>query len=729
MADLGRRGFLGGAGLLAGVLASCRPKPDPYAPRKPPVPVAKGLRPGTENRVRTTCGMCQAGCGLVVRVVEGRAVKVSGDPDGPVNRGGVCARGLAAPEMLYHPDRILGPMRRVGARGEGHWQAVSWDEAIALLAAELGRLRQARAPWGLTVVDGERTGSTHALWARFLEAFGSPNHIGHGATSWGAWARVVSAVSGSRALPGYDFERARTVLLVGTGALESSPESMHLARAIASGARPRVLCLAPRLPHGEGLVDRWLPVLPGREATVLLGIAGVLLGEQLGDESALAGLLGEAQDHEPRGLPAWRTRLLADFAPEKVEASTGLPARRLVDLARGLVADRPSVVVPDGNGVAHPTAVAALVVNALLGACDGPGGLLLGAERELFSLGRLALDDIGELGTRASRVDAREGQPCDYDTSRLLDVPGRILAGKPYPTKALLFHYANPLFTKVDGNAWLRALGKVPFVASFSPLHDESVRWADLVLPDLTFLERYDIVQPERGSRALGLRQPVVEPVTSGMQTADVILRLARALGEPTKSALPWPDVQSMCKAGLAGTDADPEEVLSSLEDKGVWVETVGKRPSLGGRLDIPKHGPVAEVGDATRFPFVLVPFRGPGYAEGGTRHLPWLAELPMAAGDPWQPYVEMESGDAQRLGVVDGERVMVTSPVAELALRVQVRTGLVPGTLGLPLGSAVASDASDDGHRSVVSLLSPRADEDTGQWCASSTRARVRKV
>jgi anaerobic selenocysteine-containing dehydrogenase len=266
----------------------------------------------------------------------------------------------------------------------------------------------------------------------------------------------------------------------------------------------------------------------------------------------------------------------------------------------------------------------------------------------------------------------------------------------------------------------------VPFVVSFSPIHDESVRWADLVLPDLTFLERYDIVRPEHGTRALVMRRPVVEPVTSGMQTAEVLLRLARALGEPTKSALPWPDVAAMCKAGLAGTDADAEDVLSSLEDKGAWLAPAQERSNPGGRVDLFADLPVVEVGDAIRFPFVLVPFRGPGYAEGGSRHLPWLAELPMAAGNPWRPYVEMEVSDAQRLGIVDGERVIVTSPVAEVEMLVQVRTGLVSGTLGLPLGATLAAD---DGRGSVLTLLSPRTDEDTGQWRACATRAQVRKV
>src|SRR5664279_5610219 len=112
MPDFGRRRFLGGAGLLAGAAAGCRTRPDPYVAAKPPVPVERGLRGGSEKQVLTTCGLCPAGCGLRVRVVDGRAVKVEGNADSPVNRGALCARGQAGLELLYHPSRMRGPRRR-----------------------------------------------------------------------------------------------------------------------------------------------------------------------------------------------------------------------------------------------------------------------------------------------------------------------------------------------------------------------------------------------------------------------------------------------------------------------------------------------------------------------------------------------------------------------------------------------------------------------------------------
>jgi menaquinone reductase, molybdopterin-binding-like subunit len=739
MADLGRRGFLGGAGLVAGALAGCHLKRDPYAAVKPAVPVAFGSRVGAETRVLSTCGMCLAGCGIRVRVVDGHAVKIEGNPDAPVNRGGVCARGLAALELLYHPDRVAGPMRRAGARGENRWQPISWDEAIGVLASELGRLRKAGRPQGLVLIDGERSGTTHALWARFLDAFGSPNHFGHGATSWGALAQVMRDVTGTSELPGYDFERASCVLLVGTGALESSPQAMHLARALASGARPNLICLSPRLPQGGGLVDQWIPVSPGHEAAFLLGLAHVLMRDQLGDEATLARVPGFAAPvrgaaGDERGL---RGLVMDKFSPEKVEAVTGVPASRITEVARDLVAARPTVVVPDEGGVDRPTAVAALLMNALLGSLDQPGGMVLAGEPALASLGVGGPSETAARGLSANRLDAGAGMPPDFFSARVLALPDLILTGKPYPTEALLLHYSNPVFSKVDSERWARAVAAVPFVVSFSPLLDESVHGADLVLPDLTFLERWEVVAPRRGARALGLRQPVIRPVADGLQTGQVILRLAQAMGAPIVAAFPWKTFRDVLLAELADMPGGAAVVMGALESKGTWSV-----PKNANGADAPTSadgdvGPVvvreiraaapplppAHVGDPVRFPFVLVPFRGPGYAEGGARHLPWLAELPMVAGDPWLDHVEMGIEDARAMGIEDGERRWVESPLGKLELSVHVRSGIARGVLGVPLGGGSMS-ASATGRS--AHLLACACEPSTGQWLACATRAKV---
>jgi anaerobic selenocysteine-containing dehydrogenase len=747
MPDFGRRGFLGGAGLLATVAAGCRARRDPYTAPKPPVPVERGLRMGSERYVFTTCGLCHAGCGLRVRVVDGRAVKVEGNLESPVNRGGLCARGQAGLEILHHPERIRGPMRRVGARWENRWRAISWDEAIGQLAAELAKLRAAGEPESLVLLDGEHAGTTHALWARFLAVFGSPNHIGHGATGFGAEAQVTARMTRAACLPGYDFQHSQCVLLVGTGPLEASPHFIHLARALASEARPRLLCASPRLPSTAALVDEWLPLVPGSSALFLLGLLHVLLREQLGDESVLesASGFGPWVDASGAPQPGLRAQVMADFAPDKVEARIGIPTSKIGDLAREMVAARPSVVVVDEGMCDHATLATAIVVNALLSSLDVPGGMLLDPGSALADFGEAARDDTARAGLRAPAIDGRDLSQRDFSASRILALPQAFLSGKPYATKALLLSYSNPAYSKPDGKRWMEAMDKVPFIASFSPILDESVLGADLVLPDHAFFERWDVVAPGRGSRVLSLRQPVVRPRVDSLQTGEVILRLARVLGASLAGAFPWADYRQAVLARLAGVEGGADAALGELESKGVWCSPVaqsGLASADGNRAkpgearprsllcDVrgtvaPPFAPVA--GDVARFPFVLVPFRGLGYAEGGMRQLAWLRELPLGAGDPWPERIEIAPKDAQRLGVEDGDMVAVESPMAQVVLQAQVRAGIRPGVLGLPMGSGPGPgrDAAPGASRLLASLV----DETSGHWLACATRAQLRKV
>jgi menaquinone reductase, molybdopterin-binding-like subunit len=735
MANIGRRSILSGAGLLA-VSAACRPRQDPYTAAKPAVALPWRQRAGGETEILSTCGLCAAGCGIRVRVVEGHAVKVDGSPHSPVNRGRLCARGQAALELLYHPDRVRGPLRRAGDRGEDRWHRLIWDEALAQLGAELRHLRAAGAPQSLVVLDGESAGVTHALWARFLRAFGSPNHIGHGATGCGATARVMAAACGAADLPGYDFEHARLALLVGTGALESSAQAMHLARALASGARPRLLCAWPRLPPSAALVDEWLSIAPGSQASLLLGLAHVLLREGLAEEDAVAAARGYAQaaSGSEQAQAGLRGRIMAGFAPEQVALQTGLPARRIEQLARELASARPSLVAVDETANDDATAAAGLVLNALLGGLVGTGGLRLGAAPSP-DFGEVALDATAAQGLRHAAIDGRDAGAAFAD-SRILAVPGAIAAARPYPVQALMLAHSNPVHAKPAASRWQQALAKVPLVVSFSPLFDESARFADWVLPDHTFLEAWDVVAPGQGMEVLSLRQPVVRPRGNTLQTGDAILRLAAVLGGAVAQALPWDSYRQATLAGLARAGCNPEQLMPGLESDGVWSPPAAA--SAEGRSEerrrriydvsaaVASPAP-SRADDGAAFPFVLVPFRGPGYCAGGTGHLPWLAELPMAAQDPWQPRIEISPFDARELGITDGERVVVVSPFARVVMLAQVHEGVRPGVLGLPLGGGAWPVASTAANPSA--LLADAADAKTGQWLACATRARIGRI
>lgn len=710
MADLGRRRFIAGAGLAAGLVGGCRSTNDPYTPDKPAVPRAPGARPGTESFVCSTCGLCDAGCGIRVRVVDGRAVKVEGNPASPVNRGGLCVRGLAGLELLYHPDRVRGPMRRRGDRGSNQWESVSWNAAVAEVGERIDKLRVAGKASGVVLLDGESRGTTHALWARFMAALGSPNRIGHGATGRAAVSETLRTMTGSAGIPGYDFERAGCVLLLGTGALESSPQAIHLARAMASATRPRVLCVSPRLPRTAALVDEWLAVQPGRASAFLLGLLHVLLRDQLADETAIERALGTTD---------LRAAVMSSYAPAQAAELCGVSAVRIEALARELVASRPSIAVVDEETKDRAATAAALILNGLLAGIGVAGGMMLEADEPL---GFSAADEVAKDARPASALGGEQALG-------VLALPDAILTAKPFPVELLLLHYANPVFSKPGAAKWAQALAKVPFVVSFSPIFDESARWADLLLPDQTYLERWDWVSPARATGVLSLRQPVVPPLTKAMQTGEVILRLAAALGGQVAEALPWKSYRDAAVARLEFLTDDTEGVLAELDEKGVSpLVRKSAQPAAGALVDVRPAIPTKPltVGDPAQYPFVLCPFRDRGYAEGGLRQFPWLAELPGTAGDPWEGYVEISPEDARRLSIEDDTWLAVTSPVGRVELRARIHPHIRPGVLGLRLGGWGRVVGDSDG---LPTRLLADTTDGAGNWLAWATRAKVERL
>jgi anaerobic selenocysteine-containing dehydrogenase len=229
------------------------------------------------------------------------------------------------------------------------------------------------------------------------------------------------------------------------------------------------------------------------------------------------------------------------------------------------------------------------------------------------------------------------------------------------------------------------------------------------------------------------------------MQTGEVILRLARELGAPLAQAFPWPSYREAVLARLAALPGKPEEALAALEARGVWRYPSGRMRRSDGEEDSQRPGSSVEkarlcdltralsslqkptFGDPVRFPYVLVPYRGPGYAEGGTRHFPWLGELPLSSGDPWLARVELALPDAQSLGIESGDRVVVESAVARVELLAQVRPGIRPGVLALPLGGGPRM--VKPGIAMASNLLCNLVDSGTGLWLAHATLAQIRKA
>src|SRR5262249_23387692 len=224
-----------------------------------------------------------AGCGIRVRVVEGRAVKIEGHPGNPVNRGGIGPRGSAGTQVLYDPDRVTQPLRRKGARGGPDFEPISWDEATKLVAARLAGLREKGESHRSAIVCGRERGLMLDLWRRFAAVYGTPNLFDGFCTGNAPVADASFWMQGVRDIPAYDWRNTRYVLSLGSGILESSCQLVYFAGAEAwmrrgqAGVRAQIVHAGVAMSRTAMNADEWVRVRPGTYAAFALGIAHALV--------------------------------------------------------------------------------------------------------------------------------------------------------------------------------------------------------------------------------------------------------------------------------------------------------------------------------------------------------------------------------------------------------------------------------------------------------------------
>ena len=728
MSRFGRRELLGGAALAGVAALGCRPGKDRYRIDKPPLP---GSRPGEERGVLSTCALCDAGCGIKVRVVEGRAVKIEGNPEHPVNRGGLCSRGQAALQALYNPQRVHSPLRRLGDRGDGSWKLISWDEAVGEIVTKLSKLRAAGHPERLVLIDGEAGTFTRELWTRFLSAFGSPNHIGLGSAR-AAGVKLASLYTmGSYGLPAHDLARARLVLAFGAEQIESSGQAMHFMRAASASERPRVICVSPRRPSCR--CDEWIPIAAGGYGALALSLAHVLVRDGLIDRDFVRDFVsGFSVGRDRAGVeqPGFEVLVRTAYAPDRTQEVTGFPAATVERLAHELAKHRPVVVAGDGsataasNGLATGMAIAAL--NALLGNSD-KGGVAGLSEFAVPKWEAPIVDAVAAAGSSVPRIDGAGTAACPLGRGRVQAVPAAITQSSPYPVEALFLHGTDPLAALPGRKAWHTALQRVPFLVRFASWLDDSAGEADLVLPESLPLEVLDVVQSttDSGEPMLSLRQPVVAPLSGTRQAGDVIVALAAGLGGSVGRALPWKSYADAVAKSLSA------ETLADMKEKGgQWNEAktdlsprkfeIGSQ-AIASRMTgfpetakaapawpckgLPPWEPPRFTGNAQRFPLQLVPYRPVQFVEDGGAFLSWLSELPLVSGNPWPLRAEINPADAAQLGVVDGDQVLVQSSIGTCPAIAQVSDGVCVGAVAMALGQGGVADlvVSDEDRWSGV--------------------------
>lgn len=528
--------------------------------------------------IATNCEMCFWRCGVLAEVADGKVLKLEGNPDHPLTKGRLCARGNAGPQLLYDPDRLKYPMLRVGERGEGKFKQVSWEQALDFLAQRLAELKQKYGPESVALFPH---GVAASFFQTLMKAYGTPNSAEPAFAQCRGPREVGYALTFGQGLGSpepVDLEESKMIVLIGTHIGENvfTSQVTAFAEGLARGAK--LIVVDPRFSTPAAKADWWLPIRPGTDIALLLAWMNVLIGEELYDKDYIA--------HYASGFQELAAHV-KEFTPEWAEAITELPAAQIHASARAMAAAKPAVAFHPGRhatwyGDDTQRARAMAILTALLGSWGRKGGIFLPTA---LKTGKFSMPPFPE--SKRGRADGAGTQyPLASEeqgvTNGLVDAT---VTGKPYPIKGWIVYGQNVLESIPQRPRTMKAIEQLELMVVVDVLPMEQTYYADLVLPEATYLERYDVPHIAESARQpfVALRQPSVEPLYESKPGWWIARQMASRLN--LEDYFPW---------------KTPEEHLATLvKPLGIDVGTLRTRGAIAleGRPYIedrlPEDGPL----------------------------------------------------------------------------------------------------------------------------------------
>jgi menaquinone reductase, molybdopterin-binding-like subunit len=681
----------------------------------------------------TTCTLCPAGCGVRARCVAGQPVALSGVPAHPVSHGALCPVGLGGHHLPFHSGRLLQPVRLKRGGNDVEAVPVSLDAAIAEIVSAVNATRAAGSNGTIAILDQVPGRTISRLYRKFLGSVGRGIYIA-GPTERDGFDALGRMLTDPWGEAGLDLENAAVLLSFGAPVLDGwgTPgriAGLVQAREGSASRKMKIIQVESRRSRTAAAADVWLPVKPGTEAALALGIANVLIRENLVDAKSISALAGDFDGPDEFSYKA----LVEKFSPEKTTALTGLESAGIVNLARELAQSQPAVAVgggdPAGGPLGHEEERAIMALNLLLGSVGVKGGIVprpqLPEDPELCGdalAESRAIEDIEDGSIRVLITDpARSGRA----------LPWKLLERKLAPQGGLVVAVAPVL----AGDA-LRAQLVLP-----SPAFTEGIDEAPV--PADSPVGTFSVAQPLRAAPA-GVLEPArligelatalsIELFSGGQQAtlASCLRRKSEAIVKAGRGTVFTPqDGKSTAVAQIPSADA----FWKMIGEGGCWRDEPSepKRPGrvtlVGGRSGFETLVAAGEgrlpADGADAFPMVLMPSGVRGalddanvsplmtkiYQESGLRRLNNQADINPAT--------------ARALGLSDRSIALVETPAGGLRVEIRFDSSVMPGVVHVAAGPSgpVRNAAGSRDRRSVLEISGGGA-----VWRV--TRARVREA
>ncbi len=674
-------GLTGGAAVASGGCSS-----EPVEQIIPYVIPPENTIPGVPDYYSSTCLECPSGCGIVVKTREGRAIKIEGNPENPINGGALCASGQASLEGLYNPDRIKSPLLK---KENGKFRATTWRDGEKMLSDKIQELVAQGRGDRIVYLDGVLNGSYGELLQTWTDTVGAKRYL-YDVFSHEPIKKANEIVFGLNSIPSYNIEKAEYLLSFGADFLEtwlspvSNAKGFGELRSLKEGKMGKVVQIEPRMSMTGANADRMIQIKPGTEIYLALGIANVMAGKIQAPENYLLSLV-------------------SNYTPGYVSEKTSVPVKTINEIAEEMLSKK-SLAIGGGSAVTSSNAtellVAVNIINYLSGNLE---------EMADFS-DTLAISESDSYKSILSLIKDMEDGAVDI----------------------LLVRGINPVFVLPKSAGFENAMKKVPFTVSFSPFMDETAELCSLILPDNHTLESWGDF---RGRKKFhGITQPAVSRVFNTKLTADVFISVS-AQTEATKSLFTVPDYYSFMRDywKKIAESLSPEEPFeqfwsATLKRGGVTLPVEDVQVSLSGRVRLFSFSERENdfEGDGKMY---LMAFPTAKLYDGRGANKPWLQELPDSLTSVvWDSWAEINPETAKTMDLRDGSFIQIESPFGSVETQVFISEGIEPQTVAVPVGLGHESYGRYAKGRGVnpMRIMSSSLDALSGGYAWFSTKVKI---
>jgi len=645
---------------------------------------------GYDSVTKSHCRMCHGGCGVLVYTKNGRVAKIAGDPECPINHGTLCSKGIASAQLAYHPDRLTHPVKKMGPKGSGKWERISWDEALDTIAERMVQYKESLG--AESIVMGYGTGrENEAVIYRFANLLGSPNVLTAGHFCYGP--RIATSILTCGTNPIVDYENhPKCIMVWGNNLVISNPDCYKgepFSVSLDEGAQ--LIVVDPRLTRLAARANVWLQLRPGTDTALALGMLNVIVNEELYDKEFV-----ESYVH------GWESfvKRVNEYPLGRVEEITWVPQEKVREAAHLFATIKPAAIQ---WGVAIEQQIncadnnrALMALMGITGNIDVPGGQVLFKTPKIRNVGQFGAHDKLPKEQAANRLGGNRFRLAgNFAIINPKCVWDAILEEKPYAVKMLFFISSNPVMTRANAREVYQALEQVEFMAVSDFFMTPTAELADIVLPAATWLEmdyigdfwkRHGYILPRRKVIKVGecrsdheMLNDLAHRVGQGEYWWDTFEGGLDYILEPL--GITWQDFKKMDYIrGEVKYQKYREKGFSTPTRKfELWstkLEEWGYDP-LPQYREMPE-GPVSTPELYKEYPYVLITgMRLPGFFHSENRQVPWLRELHR------DPVVEIHPDTAQKQGIEEGDWVIIESPRGKVRQRAKLSKGIDPRVVG----------------------------------------------